>query len=75
MGSSDVALLRDFAIYNRWGQEVFHVANAQPNDTKYGWNGWVHGQKPLPDTYTYFVTVVFTDGRVEVMRGVVEVLL
>ena len=45
--------IKDFMIYNRWGQLIFRDSNFQGADAQHGWNGMIEGKLALPDTYTY----------------------
>ncbi len=74
LGGPEVKMLKDFSIFNRWGQKIFQVGNAEPNDPGFGWNGTLNGQPAEPGTYVYFVTVVFTDGTAESFKGTVTLL-
>jgi gliding motility-associated-like protein len=39
LANDDVKLLKNFSVFNRWGQKVFQVENAEANDPRFGWNG------------------------------------
>jgi len=69
MGNADVLTLKDLAVYNRWGQQVFHKTDVAPNDPRSGWDGYIHGERPVQGTYVYTVQVLFSDGLQEVFRG------
>ncbi len=71
LGGRDVKVLKDFSIFNRWGQKVFQVTNAEANDPKFGWNGLLNGKPADPATYVYFVDVEFTDGTTQLFKGTV----
>jgi hypothetical protein len=71
LGGREVSKLKDFSIFNRWGQKVFQVQNAEANDPKSGWNGLLNGKPAEPGTYVYFVIIEFTDGRTELFKGTV----
>lgn len=47
----------DFAIYNRWGQQVFHT-----NDRSIGWDGKFNGQALNPDVFAYRLTGTLPNG-------------
>lgn len=58
-----------FAIYNRWGEEIFST-----NDINEGWDGTYKGDKVPQGTYTYVLQVRFASGQVFQKRGGVMVL-
>jgi len=74
LGSEDVKMLKDFSIFNRWGQKVFQVQNAEANDPKFGWNGFLNGKPSDPGAYVYFVTIEFTDGATQLYKGTVMLI-
>lgn len=54
----------EFAIYNRWGQQVFFdVANNTP------WNGTFNGQPCEPGVYYYYVKGKDSGGKLIVLKG------
>ena len=71
LGGEEVKTLKDFSIFNRWGQKVFQVQNAEANDPKSGWTGLLNGKPADPGTYVYFVNIEFADGRTELFKGTV----
>ena len=64
-----VARVRDFAIYDRWGETVFDGRDFLPNDPAFGWDGKLNGRPLNPAVFVYSATVEFVDGRVEVFKG------
>ena len=74
MAGKDVKMLKDFSIYNRWGQKIFQVSNASPNDPAFGWNGNFGGKASDAGTYVYLVTVVFNDGSEQLYKGTVTLI-
>ncbi|MEJ0080587.1 MAG: gliding motility-associated C-terminal domain-containing protein [Puia sp.] len=74
LASEDVKLLKIFSVFNRWGQKVFQVENAEANDPHFGWNGLLNGQPAEPGTYVYYATILFADGKTELFKGTVTLL-
>ena len=58
-----------FAIYDRWGNEVFLRKNIQPNDARAGWNGNYKGQEMPTGVYIYIIEVEFRNGISEIFKG------
>jgi gliding motility-associated-like protein len=71
MGNKDVLLVREFSIYNRWGQRLFSEINTPANDPLFGWNGLFNGKPAVGDTYVYVANIQFTDGRTQLFKGTV----
>jgi gliding motility-associated-like protein len=74
LGSEDVKLIKNFSIFNRWGQKVFEVTNAEANDPKSGWNGLLNGKPADTGTYIYFITIAYGNGSTEVFKGTVTLI-
>ena len=68
-GANEVALIKRFEIYNRWGSQVFAADNFPPNNPHYGWNGRLNGRLLPTAVYVYLLEVEFTDGAVELYKG------
>ncbi len=63
--------IKDFSIFNRWGQKVFERTNIPPGDPAFGWNGSYKGMKLVPETYIYAVTILLADKSSQVFQGTV----
>lgn len=74
LGSQDIKFIREFSIFNRLGQMVFHTANTEANNPDAGWNGMLNGKKAEEGTYVYFVTITFTDGKEQQFKGTVTLI-
>lgn len=64
-----VNVIHNFAIYDRWGDEIFYVQNALPNDPRFGWDGKYRGQVPNSAVFVYFAEIEMADGRIEIFKG------
>ena len=61
--------IREFRIFNRWGNAVFALFGIPPNDENFGWDG-THGGSPLnSDVFVWYAVVEFADGEIEVFKG------
>jgi gliding motility-associated-like protein len=69
MGTRDIALVKEFSVYDRYGQRVFNANNVPPNNPAYGWNGIAAGKPLVSGTYVYQVVIEYTDLRKEVFKG------
>jgi gliding motility-associated-like protein len=67
---NDIASIRYFRVYNRWGELVFFTDQL---DT--GWDGSFKGGSAISGTYVWEIEGVSTKGRVISKRGAVMLLL
>ena len=74
IGTRDIKQVKDFAVYNRWGQRVFQTANVPANDKHYGWNGRLNGQLAESGGYVYNITIELDKGRTESYHGVIMLI-
>jgi gliding motility-associated-like protein len=72
-GGQEVAKVRFFEVYSRWGEAVFFVSNAPPNDPAYGWDGSLKGERMNSGVFAWQAEVEFVDGETVLFKG--EVLL
>ena len=65
----DVALIRSFTVYDRWGSMVHETREFAPNDPAFGWDGKL-GRKNLNESvFAYVVEVEFLDGWFQQYTG------
>lgn len=74
MGSRDISIIKDFSIYDRYGQRIYQVTNIPPNNPIYGWKGITAGKESEPGTYVYKVIIEFTDKRQELFKGSITLI-
>jgi gliding motility-associated-like protein len=74
MGGPQGSRIKDFAVFNRWGQKIFQVHDVLPDDPGYGWNGNYKGAPVSPGAYVYVVVMGFADGTQEVFKGTVMLI-
>lgn len=67
---NDIASIRYFRVYNRWGQLVFFT-----DQLNTGWDGSFKGAAAISGTYVWEVEGVSTKGKVISKRGAVMLLL
>jgi gliding motility-associated-like protein len=71
---NNVQVIRNFMIFDRWGNRVYHAGPFLPNDPNFGWNGNFNGQLMNPAVFVYWVEIELIDGRVETIKGDVTLL-
>lgn len=75
LGSRDIEVVKEFGIYDRYGQIVFRVTNVPPNNPVYGWNGvYKDGRTMQSSSYVYNILIRFRDGREQRFKGTVTVI-
>lgn len=69
-----VSRVRSLAVYDRWGNRLFHQQNLMPNTPAAGWDGNVRGAPFNSGLLAYVIEVEYTDGRTEVFKGDFQLL-
>ncbi len=68
-GGDDISKIISVSVFNRWGGILYEGSNLDPFSLDGQWDG-----KNVPNgSYTYYVTVGYTDGEVETFSGSVNV--
>lgn len=70
---AQVALIREFLIFDRWGGNIFEVRDVLPNDPDAGWDGISRGQQLPPGVYVFYARLQLVDGSERLVEG--DVLL
>jgi gliding motility-associated-like protein len=66
--------LKNFRVFDRWGEVVFFQANLQANDISKGWDGMVHGKLASQDVYVYTIDVICENNFVFSHKGNVALI-
>jgi gliding motility-associated-like protein len=74
MANGNIKMLKDFYVYNRWGEKLFEVHNVPPNDPLFGWKGFIKGQPAPSGAYVYQVLAEFRDGKTKHYKGAVTLI-
>ncbi|MBS1576599.1 MAG: gliding motility-associated C-terminal domain-containing protein, partial [Bacteroidetes bacterium] len=61
--------LKEFCIYNRWGQKVFSTTEAGE-----GWDGTLNGRLQDTGTYVWLVKVNDTQNKIIIKQGTVTLI-
>jgi gliding motility-associated-like protein len=71
LGGMAGSQIKDFSVFDRWGQRVFRVEGVLPGDPANGWNG-TYGGAPAPaGVYVYIVAIALAGGERQVYKGTV----
>lgn len=62
-------VIRNFTVFNRWGQVVFHKSRISANDPQYGWDGTLNGVKMPTDVYVYLLDVICVNNTIFPVKG------
>jgi len=71
---NNVAVVRSFYIFNRWGESMFELFNFQANNPAYGWDGTHRSQSLNTGVYVFVAEVEFIDGEVVIFKGDVTLI-
>lgn len=71
LAGAEARTVKDFSIFNRWGEKVFQVRGVLPNDPAHGWDGRYKGRDAMGGVYVYYVTLEDSGGHTEVYKGTV----
>lgn len=67
--SGEVANVRSFQIFSRWGELLMEMKEFQPNDPQFGWDGRHNGKLVNPGVYVYTAEIEFIDGVNLIFKG------
>ncbi len=73
-GGGDVAAIRVFQVFDRWGEMLFERSDLQPNDISNGWDGRWRNRLVPPGVYVYRLQVEWSDGQTEWQSGDVTIM-
>lgn len=62
--TKDVRQIKNYLIFDRWGELVFHTQNIPRNWHNFGWDGKFNGQMMNTNVFLYMIEVEFIDGEV-----------
>lgn len=68
-GGKDVAEVKVFRVFDRWGEVLIEHTNFQPNVAMYGWDGNLDNRRMNENLFVYYVEVLFLDGWVQKYSG------
>jgi gliding motility-associated-like protein len=69
-----VKQVRQFSIYDRWGEKVFESKNFPPSNENYGWDGSFKGKSCNPQIFVYYTEVEFIDGELMQFKGEINLI-
>lgn len=63
------AKIKNFRLYDRWGELVYQADNFTTNDDAFGWDGAFRGKACDPGVYVWVVEAIYLDGQTEILHG------
>lgn len=70
----EVERIKDFLVFDRWGETVYQYFDFEPNNPAYGWDGTLRGERMNPAVYAWFAIVEFKDGTEVLLEGDVTLM-
>jgi gliding motility-associated-like protein len=66
--------IKNFRVFNRWGQLMYEKTNLGANNASQGWDGTANGIKVQPDVYVYVVEVLCENNQLIPLKGNVTLI-
>ncbi len=66
--------VESFAVYDRWGNQMYFAQKFLPGDESFGWDGNFNGKKMNPGLYVFHAKITFIDGTTRVFKGDVTIV-
>lgn len=57
--------IREFVIFDRWGNKIYSIKNISPNDIGAGWDGRYNGGASRAGVYAWTARVIYLDTQTE----------
>ncbi|MEZ4959242.1 MAG: PKD domain-containing protein [Saprospiraceae bacterium] len=70
-----VVKIKNFMVFDRWGESVFKAENTAPGEPAMGWDGRHRGRLLGPAVFTWFAEIEFIDGSTKILEGDVTLML
>ncbi|MCF8244908.1 MAG: gliding motility-associated C-terminal domain-containing protein [Saprospiraceae bacterium] len=71
---SSVKRVKNFFVFDRWGEMVYKYEDFDPKEPSRGWNGKLDGKPMNPAVFVWFAEVEFVDGSMKVLEGEVTLM-
>lgn len=64
-----VSIIKNFTIYNRFGQLMFQAINFLPNDKRFGWDGRFKSEPQSNGAYVFMMEAICDAGQTLTRKG------
>jgi gliding motility-associated-like protein len=72
--ATGIKQVKQFTVFNRWGEIVFEKTNFSPNISSVGWDGKIRGIRASADVYVYIAEVVCENDLRYTYKGNVTII-
>ncbi|MBI1226440.1 MAG: T9SS type B sorting domain-containing protein [Bacteroidetes bacterium] len=69
-----VTRVKNFMVFDRWGEMVYEYEDFDPKDPARGWDGKLDGMPMNPAVFVWFAEVEFVDGSSKILEGEVTLM-
>lgn len=66
--------VRDFKIFDAWGEQVFEASNFKLGDSTIFWDGKLNGKEMNSGTFVWYLDVIYIDGDTDLVKGSFDLL-
>jgi gliding motility-associated-like protein len=66
---SQISMILDFKIFDRWGELLYNKENFPPNSLNDGWDGYYRDKKMNSGIYGFYANLKLVDGTTEEVKG------
>ncbi len=70
----DTIILKEMAIFDRWGNQVYAWNNPTPVNAWAGWDGIVRNKLANQGVYTYYLNIQLVDGEIILVTGTLTLI-
>lgn len=67
-------IVKQYQIFDRWGELVHDARNLSPNSSIGYWNGTFRGESMEAGVFIYIIEIVYADGFTEIVKGDVTLI-
>jgi len=67
-------LIKEFSVFDRWGEKVYSRKNFYVNDESEGWDGTFKGKELQSGTYIWHLEAENEDGTGVIYKGIVTLI-
>lgn len=72
--NAEIKSLTSLSVYDRWGNRIFHVEDADPNDPSSKWFGTLNGNPVEQGVYIYAGEIEFLSGEIRQFVGDITIV-